>query len=66
MTWKLILEAAAKVFLQLFGLVSPQIREELNSFVKGLYVKAQATTSPWDDHAIEVLALILGIDLTAK
>lgn len=45
------------------GLVTPEIKTLIEQVIKDLYIKAKATSSPYDDLAIEVLAEILSIDL---
>jgi len=42
--------------------ISPELRREINEFVLKLEVAAEATDNPWDDLAVMVLKIALGID----
>jgi hypothetical protein len=61
LTWTWIIELALKILLPLFNLVTPEIKQLLNDFLTGLYLKALATPNPWDDMAVGFLMDILAI-----
>jgi len=50
-----------KLIKLLWSQVSPQLRELIVSFVKTLEEKAKETENEWDDLAISILKMILGI-----
>lgn len=43
--------------------ISPTIREFIETSVKELAIKAEATENPYDDVAVEILAWILCVEL---
>lgn len=53
------------ILYPLLSLLSPLIKDELNTFIQSLYKKAVVTSSPWDDFVIKILADILSIDLSS-
>lgn len=51
-----------KLIKLIWAQVSPQLREMLIAFVKELEKKAQDTKNEWDDVAVAILKMFLGID----
>ncbi len=64
MSWKWLTDLLPKILVPFFSLVTPEIKSEIENFIKGLYQKATQTTSPWDDFFVKFLADVLGIDVT--
>jgi hypothetical protein len=58
-----IISAFVSVVSIIFGNLSPVIREDMSAFVRGLWTKAKATSNPFDDIAVKVLAATLGVPL---
>ncbi len=54
---------AAKIFENLFNIISPEIKNELQKFLNDLYLKAKQTSNPFDDFGVKLLATILNITL---
>lgn len=52
----------ARILEELFKRMSPELREAIIDAVKLLDVKAKATANPWDDLAIFVLKVALGME----
>ena len=50
-------------FKPLMGLITKPIKDELENFVKNLYVKAKNTDSPIDDLLVKALATVLSIEV---
>jgi len=47
------------ILFQVLKQISPEIRKVLQGLLAELRVKAKATSNPWDDILVEVLAGIL-------
>jgi len=62
-TWKWLFSEAAKLLSPIIGLITPEIKTELENFVLSLFQKAKATPNQWDDFLINILASILNIKL---
>ena len=58
-----ILSLAGKVLGAILSVVTPIIKEQVESFVKELWVKVKQTENPTDDIFVEALAKVLNIDL---
>ncbi len=43
--------------------MTPELEKAIEGFLRGLYVKAKATTNDFDDMAIEMIADLMDIDL---
>lgn len=52
-----------KVIGALVRVLSPEIRDRLEEWVKDLHERALATDNPADDTLVELLAALLGVDL---
>ena len=63
MSFNFLIPLVTSLFSQIFSIVSPEIRQAIEEFVKGLYLKAKATPNAFDDHAVEILAVVLGVKL---
>lgn len=58
-----LLSIVSGVITPFLNLLTPVLKEELDSFIQSLYTKAKATSSPLDDVAVKLLAEILGVDV---
>ena len=47
----------------IMGFLTPEIREELENFIRRLYVKAKETPNAFDDFAVKFIAELLKINL---
>ena len=63
MTQNFFISLAVKVLTPFLSLITAPIKNELETFIKNLYVKAKATESPIDDMFVKLLGDILGITL---
>ena len=63
MSFNFLIPIVTSLFSQIFSIVSPEIRQAIDEFVKNLYLKAKATPNAFDDHAVEILAVVLGVKL---
>lgn len=63
MSFNFLIPLVTSLFSQIFSIVSPEIRTAIDEFVKNLYLKAKATPNAFDDHAVEILAVVLGVKL---
>lgn len=59
--WTWVVELLIKALGVLMPIVTPTLRETLETFLKDLYSKAKETANPWDDFLIKFLMRILGI-----
>lgn len=64
MKWNWIINLVAKMLSPLVGIVSTEIREVLVKFIKDFYARAEKTPNGWDDFLAELLAKIVGVDVT--
>lgn len=51
-----------KLLPNLVASVSPDLRQELITFVKNFKAKTKKTDNPWDDFAAAIMCWVLGID----
>lgn len=59
--WSGVLKWVMQIFAGILLQVSPAIVSELSNLLTNLYLKALATSNPWDDMAIGLLLDILKI-----
>jgi len=59
MTWLKIL---VPILYQVLRQISPEIRKVMGGLIEELRGKAKATSNPWDDVLVEILAGIFLID----
>jgi hypothetical protein len=52
------------ILMQIMKLMTPVLREELVTFIKGWTERAYATPNKWDDVAVKLVAAILAVDLS--
>jgi hypothetical protein len=52
------------ILMQIMKLMTPVLREELVTFIKGWTERAYATPNKWDDVAVKLVAAILTVDLS--
>jgi hypothetical protein len=52
------------VLKALFGVLSPALKVLATDSIRALYVKALESSNPFDDFLIELVAAIMGIDLS--
>ena len=60
--WGVIIKIAAKVFGYLLKQMTPELEKVLENTLKDLYVKAVATSNPFDDHIMAMLLEVLDIE----
>ncbi len=60
-TWSLILSLLLPFLQSLLGGLTPAIKDEMIGLLQGLYLKALATPSAWDDFAVGIILDILSI-----
>ena len=58
-----VLRLALPILPQLLGLITPALRDSLESGIKELQAKAKTTDNPIDDILVAVLAGVLGLEL---
>ncbi len=51
-----------RVLQEIIKRISPELKEEVEKAVYILEQKAAATKNPWDDLAVKILKVALGID----
>ena len=61
MSFNWLIKLIANVLKPFINLLTSQIKEELENFVKNLYKKAKSTENVYDDFFVEMLANILSI-----
>lgn len=52
----------AKIIEKVVKKLSPEFKQTINQFVLELEIKAEATDNPWDDIAVMILKVALGIE----
>lgn len=57
-----LVQFAIPIIKEIFVLVSPLLKKELDDFALDFYEKAKTTKSAWDDVAAAVLMQVLGLD----
>lgn len=62
--WTWVVELLIRALGVLMPIVTPSLREALETFLKDLYAKAKETANPWDDFLTKFLMRILGIEFT--
>ena len=63
MNFNFLKSIVSKLILALLNAASPEIRDELEKFLRGLYAKALKTASPIDDVLVKMIADLLGVSL---
>jgi len=63
MNFNLLKVIVSKVVDALLDAATPEIREELEKFLKGLYAKALKSASPIDDMLVKTIADLLGVEV---
>lgn len=56
------LQIIVSLVRQVADQISPQLRQMLKEFILELEKKARKTDNPWDDFAVDVAKVLLGID----
>ena len=63
MNFSWLIRLLISTFKPFANLLSENIKNELQDFIRSLYQKALATENIWDDFFVKILADILSIDL---
>lgn len=59
-----VMALVVPILKALFGVLSPALKVLATDAIRSLYAKALESSNPFDDFLIELVAAIMGIDLT--
>lgn len=63
-TW--LIPVISSIVTSIIESASPLLKNDLDAFANSFYVKAKATTNPWDDILASLIMIIAGIKTPEK
>lgn len=61
--WQFVIRAIGQVLVPIMKIITDELREELEAWIRQFHAKALLTENPWDDFLAEILAHALGVNV---